>query len=218
MLLNQGFKDILNHSDNYWNYGISQGEDMNKRIIVILKLFIFICLMFCAHTIHAGGLTPLKNEIFHDITLPIPDNAVEKNYLGLEGKDSFAVSRIKADLVILEIFSMYCPYCQREAPIVNELYRIINQRKDLKDKIKIIGVGAGNNRFEVDVFRNRYNIQFPLFSDESFFVHKALGEVRTPYFIVIKMNADGSNRIIYSRLEAFTMRMSFWIRSLKNPG
>jgi peroxiredoxin len=191
---------------------------MNKRITVILKLFIFICLTFYAHTIQAGGLTPLKNEIFPDITLPIPDNAAEKNYLGLEGKDSFAVSRIKADLVILEIFSMYCPYCQREAPIVNELYRIINQRKDLKDKIKIIGVGAGNNRFEVDVFRNQFNIQFPLFSDESFFVHKTLGEVRTPYFIVIKMNTDGSNRIIYSKVGSIHDANEFLDAILKESG
>lgn len=160
----------------------------------------------------------MKNEIFPDITLPIPDNAVEKDYLGLEGKDSFTVTRIKADLVILEIFSMYCPYCQREAPIVNELYRIINQRKDLKDKIKIIGVGAGNNRFEVDVFRNRYNIQFPLFSDESFFVHKALGEVRTPYFIVIKMNANGSNRIIYSNVGSIHNANEFLDTILKESG
>jgi peroxiredoxin len=174
--------------------------------------------MFCAYAVHADGLTPLKNEIFPDITLPVPGNTAEKTYLGLEGKDSFAVPRIKADLVILEIFSMYCPYCQKEAPIVNELYRIINQRKDLKDKIKIIGIGVGNNRFEVDVFRDRYNIQFPLFPDESFFVHKTLGEVRTPYFIVIKLKADASNRIIYSKVGSIHNANEFLDTILKESG
>lgn len=93
---------------------------------------------------------------------------------------------------------MYCPYCQKEAPIVNELYQIINNRQDIKDKIKIIGIGAGNTPFEVEVFRNQYNIPFPLFPDESFSIHKAVGDVRTPYFFVFKINPDGSQDYLFS--------------------
>ncbi|MDP2753370.1 MAG: TlpA disulfide reductase family protein [Nitrospirota bacterium] len=117
----------------------------------------------------------------------------------MKDKGSFKLSQINAQIVIIEIFSMYCPYCQKEAPNVNELYQLINSNPYLKDKIKIIGIGAGNTPFEVEVFKKQYNVPFLLFPDESFSVHKSVGNVRTPYFFVIKINADGSNKIIYSK-------------------
>jgi protein-disulfide isomerase len=57
----------------------------------------------------------LAKEVFSEITLPVPEKAGEREYLGLTGTSRSDIS-IKADLVILEIFSMYCPYCQKEAP------------------------------------------------------------------------------------------------------
>lgn len=188
---------------------------MNKRIFVLIVMS---CLILFVQSIHAGDRTPLKGEAFPQIILPVPERAPEKDYLGLTGKGIFKVSQIKAELIILEIFSIYCPYCQREAPNVNELYQIINKRADLKDKIKIIGVGAGNTPFEVDVFRNQYNIQFLLFSDESFTVHKAVGEVRTPYFFVIKNKADGTNKLIYSKVGSIQDPNQFLDLIIKEAG
>jgi len=143
---------------------------------------------------------PEKGTAFPAITLPIPEKDTERAYLGLTGKGTFTISQIKAEVVILEIYSMYCPYCQKEAPLVNDLYQTIDKKPGLKEKIKIIGIGAGNTTFELDVFRNQYNVKFPLFADESFIVHKKVGEVRTPHFFVLKMKADGSNKIIYSKV------------------
>jgi peroxiredoxin len=143
---------------------------------------------------------PEKGTAFPAITLPIPEKDAERAYLGLTGKGTFTIPQIKAEVVILEIYSMYCPYCQKEAPIVNDLYQAIDKKSGLKEKIKIIGIGAGNTNFELDVFRNQYNVPFPLFADESYIVHKKVGEVRTPHFFVLKMNTDGSNKIIYSKV------------------
>jgi len=172
---------------------------MRKQVVFLLMVFSF--LIFLVHPIYSAECkTPSEGGVFPEITLSIPQNTVEKEYLGIKGKGTFKLSQIKAEVLIVEIFSMYCPYCQKEAPLVNELYQIINNRPDLKNKIKIIGIGAGNTPFEVEVFKNQYDVPFPLFSDESFSVHKSVGEVRTPYFFVIKINADGSNKILYSKV------------------
>jgi peroxiredoxin len=171
---------------------------MKKQIsygFIMLAMF-----MAFVQAVSAADLTPATGEPFPDITLAMPEKPIHKEYLGLKGNGSFKVSQIKAELLIIEIFSMYCPYCQKEAPNVNELYRSISGREDIKDKIRIIGIGAGNTPFEVDVFRKQYDIEFPLFSDETFAVHTATGGVRTPYFFVIRTKAGEPGVIVYSNV------------------
>jgi len=137
------------------------------------------------------------------IKLPVPQTLAAKSYLGLTSGESFAVSQIKAEVLIIEIFNMYCSNCQREAPRVNELYRLINKDQNLKAKIKMIGIGAGNTPLEVEVFRKNYQVIFPLFPDDDYAIHKSVGEPRTPFFICVKRNADGSRRIFHTNRGGF---------------
>ncbi len=143
---------------------------------------------------------PSEGGSFPDIMIPAPSSAEAQKYLGLKAKEKFKVSEIKAELVIFEVFSMYCPHCQREAPSVNELYRLIDGRPDLKGKIKVVGLGAGNNSFEVELFSKKYDIPFPLIPDVDLALHRALGEVRTPYFIAVKLGRGGQSKVIYSKV------------------
>ncbi len=168
-----------------------------RKISVVSTIVLFILILafptFASEPPAEGGPLPV-------IKLPIPKNPEEKSYLGLTGEGSFTIPKVKARVVIIEIFSMYCPYCQKEAPTVNELYSAIENNPALKGKIKIIGIGAGNTPMEVDVFRKKFQIAFPLFPDVDYSIHKVCGEVRTPYFIGVKINDNGTNEVIYSKL------------------
>jgi hypothetical protein len=145
-----------------------------------------------------GGKLPVIN-------LPIPKDQNERNYLGLSRKGYFKIPEIKAQAVIVAILSLYCPTCQATASAMTEVYRRIENNPDLKGKMKLIGIGAGNSPHEVEVLKEAYNIPFPLFPDKDFSIHKALGEVRTPYFIAIKMNGygDGSHDVVHTRQGSF---------------
>jgi thiol-disulfide isomerase/thioredoxin len=141
---------------------------------------------------------PSEGDLLPEIVLTVPQILDQQKYLGLSSETTFTIPQIKASVVIVEIFSMYCPFCQAEAPALNELYYKIQNNSSLKDRFKLIGIGAGNTTFEVEHFRNTYKIPFPLFPDDDFSIHKKIGDVRTPYFFAIGINKDGTHRILYS--------------------
>ena len=169
------------------------------RCSMIVVLISFALFSFSGN-VHSDSSVPEKGSSFPVISLPVPEKDSEKSYLGLSEKGTFTISDIKASVLIIEIMSMYCPYCQKEAPLVNDLFQIIDRDAVLRDKVRIIGIGAGNTPFEIDVFRNQFHVPFPIFEDRSFAIHRKIGEVRTPYFFVLKMNADKTNKIIYSKV------------------
>ncbi len=189
---------------------------MTRKLVPLALIAFF--LLTVSSSIHAANKPPQKGETLPAMSLPIPKSPVEKSYLGLSGGGSFKISQIKAKAVIIEIFSMYCPYCQKDAPAVNELYNLIEKDPDLKKKIKLIGIGAGNTPLEVGIFKKNYTVPFPLFADQDFKIHKACGEVRTPYFIVVKINEDGSHLIVHSQLGEYPGAEPFLELVLKSSG
>jgi protein-disulfide isomerase len=90
---------------------------MRKSIIFILLLFI-VSFIFTGTSI---AETKSETELLPDITLTIPENTAHVQYLGLKGEPGtpFKISDIDADILMIELFSMYCPYCQKAAPNIN---------------------------------------------------------------------------------------------------
>jgi peroxiredoxin len=163
---------------------------------ILVLLAVGVAVAYDSHPPKVGGPLP-------EIEIPMPANQADRQYLGLgsNGK-TFKATQIKTKILIIQIYSMYCPYCQAEAPNVNRLHGLIENNPELKDKIKIIGIGAGNTLFEVGTYKRKYAVAFPLISDEDFKLYKILGEVRTPYFIAAKIDAGGNTEVIYSHLGA----------------
>lgn len=145
-----------------------------------------------------------RGDVLPDIRLPVPETKEHAAYLGLaesDAGDTFLLSQVDAEVLLIQIFSMYCPHCQREAPNVNRLYENIRNDERLRDRLKIVGIGAGNSAFEVDYFRQSYTIPFPLFEDPEFNIHKQFNGVRIPYFAGVKKAGDGTGmRVVFSHL------------------
>jgi peroxiredoxin len=152
----------------------------------------------------AAGSTLAKGGKLPALRLPIPTDSDEKIYLGLSGEGFFEIPQIKAEGVLIKIFNIYCPVCQSSALAMVKLYRQIEGNPDLKNKIKLIGIGAGNTLTEIEVFKQTHNIPFPIFPDEDLSIHNLLGEVRIPSFIAIRMEKDGSHEIVYTHWGGLT--------------
>ena len=187
---------------------------MRKVLICQVVALVVFVLVFDLGLV-APKSPPKQGDVLPEIKLTVPKNPDHRNYLGLSAESPFEIPQIKAKAVIIEVFSMYCPHCQREAPRVNELYQLIEKNRNLKDRVKLIGIGAGNSPFEVDVFRKKYKVPFPLFADADFSIHKIFGEVRTPYFIGVKIENSGGHEVFYSKLGGFDKAEEFLQRMLK---
>ncbi len=165
-------------------------------------IVIFIFLAVCAGSVpgSAGNLPVTNSESSFEFgfSLPLPVAASDQGYLGLTGKDRFTLGQIKGRIVLVEIFSMYCPICQREAKNVNKLFDLIQSDEGLKYSIKMIGIGAGNSEFEAEFFRSNYTIPFPLFSDAAYEIHKGVGQVGTPHFFGLKILEGGQVKLFFS--------------------
>jgi len=138
------------------------------------------------------ALPAMAGEAFPDLPLAGPLDDGQRAYLGLSGEE-VRPSAMGARYLFVEVFSMYCPICQHDAPSVNRLYEKV-QASDFGKDVRFIGIGAGNTPFEVEVYRKKYAVPFPLFDDPDFIWHKALGEVGTPAFYLVDLRDGRSVR------------------------
>ena len=55
----------------------------------------------------AASQPPAVGGQLPEFTLPVPKSDAHQEYLGLAGKELFKIPEISAEIVIIEIFSMY---------------------------------------------------------------------------------------------------------------
>lgn len=185
---------------------------------------LLVLLLFSSHDVFAGGastspdMKPLPvGQAFPDISFagPITDKEAKELGAGAGGRP-FSLQQTKAQAVILVVFSMYCPFCQKEAPELNKMHTLINA-KGLSGKIKLVGLGAGNSPFEVNVFREKFSTPFPLIPDQDFAAYKLLGQVGTPFYYVLKRQGDGFT-IVDTQLGCVTSAEAFLNTALEKTG
>jgi hypothetical protein len=123
--------------------------------------------------------------VFPQMAFETPQAPEDRNYLGLPDGKHFSIGEVKADLVVLEILNVYCISCQKQVPLYNKLYDFIEDNPDMRGKVKIMAVGAGNDAFEIKEFRESLNVKFPVIPDPDFETYELLNVGETPYSLFV---------------------------------
>jgi thiol-disulfide isomerase/thioredoxin len=159
-----------------------------------------------------------RNAPFPALQLSVPQNEMESIYLGVPESGTFRVGDIKAQVVLIEILSVYCPYCQRVAPLLNEVYERIEKDPGLKGKIKIIGIGMSNSPYELNMFKEKFKVPFPLFPDGNSEISKKFDVPGTPTFIGVKVDGKGAEQEVFYKPGAFKDASQFLADLTKAAG
>ena len=125
-----------------------------------------------------------------EFELGAPASPEEQQYLGLKKREPFFLSQISSKLIILEIFSFFCLHCRKQAPILNRVYKFIQEDPDLVNDIKMIGIAAKNNRDQVDTWKMYFHVPFPLFPDPKGDIWQKIGKPDTPCTLVLTASGE----------------------------
>ncbi|MBI5967652.1 MAG: redoxin domain-containing protein [Deltaproteobacteria bacterium] len=142
-------------------------------------------------------ITP--GDFFPEFSFPMTLSKSDVEYLGIPQKffglvkgDTFTLKDVKADLMVVEFLNKYCFSCQLQAPVMNQLFSMVEKDPQLKGKIKFLGIAAGNNQREADSFRAEKQIAFPIIPDSKFLAYEAIGDPgATPFTIFIRKTDSG---------------------------
>jgi hypothetical protein len=78
-----------------------------KKIAVPVAIILGFMMLVGVSTLCAAEEILTNGAFFPSVKLDVPDDSAHKKYLGLPGSGSFDIPDIKAEIIIVEIFSMY---------------------------------------------------------------------------------------------------------------
>jgi hypothetical protein len=80
---------------------------MPKRVIRRIVYCGIFAILLATHPVLAATKPPPQGGTLPQFELPIPEDSGARTYLGLSGSGNFTIPQIKAQAVIVQIFSMY---------------------------------------------------------------------------------------------------------------
>jgi len=169
---------------------------MNRKTYILTALM-GLTILLAPLAVHAELLD--VGEVLQGTILSAPDKR-DGSYLGVTGNDDFSVRDIDADAVLIQYFSMYCPHCQADAPDTVALYELIEADEELSGSLKFIGVGIKNSEYEVNYFRDEYDIPFPMFPDETGEFMDDAGVRLTPTYMLIAREDSGEMVVVFTQV------------------
>jgi thiol-disulfide isomerase/thioredoxin len=168
-----------------------------KKLVILASCLALLCLWGVAAL--AADVEPKVGLQAGNVKFSPTLSAEDQKYLGLEKPGAFTLQDIKAPYVLVESFNTTCPHCQHQAPVMNGLYNLVNQDAKLKDKLKFLAAGQGNDEGAVKMWKVFYKIPFPVVPDKDTKLGNALNF--HPYPVTVILDKKGT--VVFAHIGAF---------------
>ena len=120
----------------------------------------------------------------------------DRDYLQIShAEKNFTLEDIQSDYIFIEIYNELCSACVNEVKTYKALYRMLQADATLREKVKMMGIGAGSKKRSAAKFRKQKNIAFPLFADEKREIFECLGKPVLPVSYLVQRQA-GKRKIL----------------------
>jgi len=158
---------------------------MQKNTLCILALALML-VWSCPQTSQAGS----KSLELSQIKLTAPTSAQEKQYLGIDEKRSFALSEVNAKYILLGYYTTNCPHCHEQAPISNQIFKMIQDDPGLSKNVKMLGVIVGGTPQDAESYVNQFKISYPVVTDPFFDIYRKLDKPKVPLTVLIRKDGE----------------------------
>ncbi len=169
-----------------------------KSLLLVLAL----CLgmfMLCQVAWVAADTEPTVGTNLGNVAFSAPISAEDAKYLGLSGAAPFHLSDIKSPYVLVESFNTTCPHCMAQAPVLNVLFNKVQGDPSLKNKVKLISVGQGNEVSAIQMWKKFHKVPFPVLPDADRKLSKAMNFGPYP----VTMLVDKNGKVVWVEVGSF---------------
>ena len=164
---------------------------------IALGCCLALLLFFCASPLLAAEKEPEVGQVLGPVKFAKPLSDEDAKYLGVTGE--FTIKDVKAPYLFIEQFNSSCPHCMHQAPFLNQLFDLVQKDAALKDKVKFMSVGQGNDDTAVKMWKAFHKVPFPVLPDPNSTLGKALNF--SPYPVSMLENKNG--KILWVHIGAF---------------
>jgi peroxiredoxin len=152
-------------------------------LLVVLCLSGFLSLSF-AQT--ADKPTDAPKDARLEKMFPLaPEFTLEDIY---QDEHSLKSYRDKQQPVLLFFWTTWCPYCQQELKVLNNMSAVLAQ-----DKVVILAINVGENPLTVENFVKSYYLSYKILLDKDTYVSRSFDIVGVPTYVLI----DKGGHIVY---------------------
>jgi peroxiredoxin len=171
---------------------------MNRKSRILALGCVLALLLFLGATALAADVEPKVGQTVK-AKFPKPMSDEDAKYLGLDKAEEFTLKDVKAPYLLVEQFSTTCPHCMAQAPVMNTLFSRVQEDPQLKDKVKFVAVGQGNDESALKMWKAFHKVQFALIPDPKSILGDALNFHPYPVTMVL----DKKGKIVFLHVGAF---------------
>jgi len=172
---------------------------MNRKSLILVLGTCLAFLLICHVALLAAEKEPAVGHNAGNVAFSSTITPEDQAYLGLAKAGNFTLKDINAPFVLVESFNTTCPHCMTQAPVLNKLFELVQKDAQLKDKLKLISVGQGNDESAVKMWKAFHKVPFPVVPDKDSKLGKALNFSPYPVSVVL----DKSGKVVWVHIGTF---------------